>query len=247
VHGDCQLNTALDVVRGPRVDNPIMCALNAQTMIARTNLMQADGSQYMKVVCSPIKSADEWSVEIEMRRRDGNSSPRPSLIDGHIHFAYFPGADQMPESFWSNIANKSHIITAYVDQPSDGVLVAAGGAQGGYALFVKDGRPIYEYNSLGKSRYRVISAELLPAGKSAIRMEFKCDGIGQPEGGNATMFLNDKNVATGRIEMTGLPHGSSETFDVGLDSGSPVSDQYVSPFKYTGVIDRVEVAAEIKD
>ena len=34
---DCQSKTAVDdVVRGATVDNPIMCALNAQAMIART-------------------------------------------------------------------------------------------------------------------------------------------------------------------------------------------------------------------
>jgi hypothetical protein len=222
-----------------------MCALNAQTMMARTVLLQADGSQYMKMVCSPIKSAAEWIAEIEMRR-GGNSNPHPSLIDSQIHFAYFPGADQMPESSWSNIHNKSHTITAYVDQPGDGVLVAAGGAQGGYALFVKNGKPIYEYNWSGKNRYRLISSELLPAGKSAIRLEFKCDGVGPTKGGNVTMFVNDKYVAKGRVEITGLPRGSSETFDVGLDSGSPVSNQYASPFTYSGVIDRVEIGAEIK-
>jgi hypothetical protein len=29
-HANCDYNTALDVVRGPPVDNPVMCALNAQ-------------------------------------------------------------------------------------------------------------------------------------------------------------------------------------------------------------------------
>ncbi len=33
----------MDVVRGPPADNPIMCALNAQTMMARTDLVQAGG------------------------------------------------------------------------------------------------------------------------------------------------------------------------------------------------------------
>ena len=43
----------MDVVRGPTVDNLMMCAFNAQTMIARTDLVQPDGTQYMKVVCTP--------------------------------------------------------------------------------------------------------------------------------------------------------------------------------------------------
>jgi hypothetical protein len=67
-HSDCQAKTAVDMVRGPTVDNAIMCALNAQAMIARTDLMQGDGSQYMKVVCAPSKTADEWLAELEARK-----------------------------------------------------------------------------------------------------------------------------------------------------------------------------------
>ena len=67
-HADCQVKTALDVVRGPTVDNPMMCALNAQTMIARTDLVQANGSEYIKVVCTRSKNAEEWVAEIEARK-----------------------------------------------------------------------------------------------------------------------------------------------------------------------------------
>jgi hypothetical protein len=67
-HADCQSKTAIDVVRGPTVDNAVMCALNAQTMIARTDLVQSDGAQYMKVACTRAKSADEWVAEIEARK-----------------------------------------------------------------------------------------------------------------------------------------------------------------------------------
>ena len=103
-------------------------------------------------------------------------SLRPSLIEGQTHFTYFQGAYRIPESSSANIKNKSHVITAYVDQPGDGVLVAAGGTVGGYTLFVKDGKPTYEYNWFGMSRYRVTSSEKLPAGKSTVRVEFKYDG-----------------------------------------------------------------------
>ena len=65
-HSDCQPKTALDVVRGPQVDNSVMCALNAQTMMARTDLVQGD--QYMKVVCTPSKSAEQWMAEFEARK-----------------------------------------------------------------------------------------------------------------------------------------------------------------------------------
>ena len=55
-------------MRGPQVDNPIMCSLNAQTMIARTDLVQADGTEYMKVVCTPSKNAAQWMAEVEARK-----------------------------------------------------------------------------------------------------------------------------------------------------------------------------------
>jgi hypothetical protein len=37
-------------------------------MIARTDLVQADGSEYMKVVCARAKNADEWVAEIGARK-----------------------------------------------------------------------------------------------------------------------------------------------------------------------------------
>jgi hypothetical protein len=67
-HADCQAKTAVDVVRGPTVDNLMMCGLNAQTMIARTDLVQDGGNQYLKVVCTPRKSAEAWVAEIEARK-----------------------------------------------------------------------------------------------------------------------------------------------------------------------------------
>jgi hypothetical protein len=169
-------------------------------------------------------------------------SLRPSLIAGRTHFTYFSGASRIPESSSANIKNKSHIITAYLDQPGDGVLVAAGGTVGGYTLFVKDGKPTYEFNWFGQARYRVTSSEKLPDGKSTIRVEFKYDGPGLAKGGDVTMFVNDKKVAEGKVEKTIFGRFSAdETFDVGRDDGSPVSDLYASPFKFDGVINRVEI------
>jgi hypothetical protein len=67
-HLDCQPDTAFDVIRGPPVDNPMMCGLNAQTMMARTDLVRGDATQYMKVMCAPIQSADQWESEMAERK-----------------------------------------------------------------------------------------------------------------------------------------------------------------------------------
>jgi len=67
-HVDCQTKTAMDVIRGPMVDNVMTCAFNAQTMMARTDLVQESAGEYMKVVCTPSKNADQWVAEIEARK-----------------------------------------------------------------------------------------------------------------------------------------------------------------------------------
>ena len=169
-------------------------------------------------------------------------SLRPSLIEGRTHFTYFSGAERIPESSSPNIKNRSHILTAYIDQPGDGVLVAAGGTVGGYTLFVQDGKPTYEYNWFGQARYRIAGPETLPAGKSTVRVEFKYDGDGLAKGGTVAMFVNDRKVAEGRVEKTIFGRFSAdETFDTGLDTGSPVSDLYAAPFKFSGALNRIEV------
>ena len=167
---------------------------------------------------------------------------RPSLLAGRTHFTYFQGAYRIPESSSANIKNKSHVITASVDQPGDGVLLAAGGVVGGYTLFVKDGKPTYEYNWFGQARYRVDSSEKLPAGKSTIRVEFKYDGGGLAKGGTVTLFVNDKKVGEGRVDKTIFGRFSAdETFDTGLDTGSPVSERYQSPFRFAGTLNKIEI------
>ena len=174
-----------------------------------------------------------------------NPSLRPSLIAGRTKFTYFPGAVRIPESSSPYVKNRSHTITAFVEIPeggADGVLVAAGGTVGGYTLYIKDGRPTYEYNWFTQIRTKVTSSEKLQPGPATIRVEFKYDGGGVGKGGMATLFVNDKKVGEGRIEKT-VPgrYSADETFDTGMDTGSPVSADYESPFAFTGSLKKVEI------
>ena len=169
---------------------------------------------------------------------------RPSLIEGRTSYTYYPGRVRIPESSAAQTKNRSHTITAYVDVPqggADGVLVAEGGVVGGFALYIKDGRPTYEYNYITQDRYKVSSSEVLSPGPNVIRMEFRYDG-GLGKGGTAVLFVNDKKVGEGRIEKTAWGRFSAdETFDIGEDTGSPVSNNYASPNRFIGTIKKVEI------
>jgi hypothetical protein len=60
-----------------------------------------------------------------------------------------------------------------------------------------------------------------------------------------TMFVNDKKVGEGRIGKTAPSrHSADETFDIGLDTGSPVSNDYASPNPFTGTLKKVEIHLE---
>lgn len=50
-HAACHRNTAIDVMRGPQVQNEIMCGLFGQTQIAPTALAPKPGLEYLKVEC----------------------------------------------------------------------------------------------------------------------------------------------------------------------------------------------------
>ena len=113
------------------------------------------------------------------------------MIAGRSRFTYFAGAKRIPESSSPNIKNKSHTIEAEVEVPAgraDGVLVAAGGIVGGYALFIKDGKLVYEYNRFTQDRYKVGAPDRLGAGKHTVRAEFRYDGGGIGKGGRSRFW-----------------------------------------------------------
>ena len=174
---------------------------------------------------------------------------RPSLMAGRTSLTLYPGMIGISENVFINLKNQSHAITAEVEIPKDGangVLLAQAGRFGGWSLYVKDGKPSYTYNWLGLQRYTVTAAQPLAPGKATIRFEFAYDGGGMGKGGKGTLLVNGKQVATGRIERTQCCFFSAdEGTDVGADEGTPVTEAYKPPFRFTGKISKVTV--ELKD
>ncbi len=183
-------------------------------------------------------------LDDRLAERIADPTLRPSLIEGRTKFTYYPGAVRIPYSSAAQIPNRSHTITAYLDVPrggADGVLVAEGGVSGGYALYIKDGRPTYEYNYAAQTRYKVIGSEVLAPGPNVIRMESHYDGGGLGKGATVMLFVNDRKVGEGRLPKTAWGRFTVEDFDIGADTGSPVSADYASPNRFTGTIKKVEI------
>jgi arylsulfatase len=170
---------------------------------------------------------------------------RPDLMAGRTSLTVYQGMVGMSENVFINVKNRSHTITAEVEIPANGangVLLAQAGRFGGWSLYLKDGKPTYTYNWLGLQRYTVAADQALPAGKATIRFEFAYDGGGVGKGGTGTLFVNEKNVATGRIENTQCcGFSADEGADVGADEGTPVTEAYQVPYEFTGKIDKVTI------
>jgi arylsulfatase len=123
------------------------------------------------------------------------------------------------------------------------VIVAQGGAFGGWSLYVHEGRPAYCYNLFGLQRFTVRGEAPVPAGEHQVRVEFAFDGGGLGKGGTATLYVDGAPVGEGRIAAT-VPvcFSADETLDVGADSATPVSDDYgAKDSGFTGRIEWVQI------
>jgi arylsulfatase A-like enzyme len=170
---------------------------------------------------------------------------RPQLVKGNRQLL-FGGMGRLTENSIVALKNKSHAVTAEIEVPesgAEGVIVAQGGAFGGWSLYVKDGKPAYCYNLFGLQRSKVYGDPEIPAGEHQVRMEFAYDGGGLGKGGTATLYLDGNKVGEGRVENTvPMMFSGDETTDVGSDTGTPVSDD-LSPREsiFTGRVRWVEI------
>jgi arylsulfatase A-like enzyme len=173
-------------------------------------------------------------------------SLRPSHLRGRTHFVYPAGAVRIPERSSPNTKNLHHTLAAEVDIPkggAEGVLVCCGGHTGGFSLFLKEGKLHWEHNYYNETRYCVSSAGPIPMGRHVLSAEVKVDKEGKFEtGGTVTLRLDKTTIGEGRFDkQIGGFFTANESFDIGCDTCSPVSDQYETPFAFTGIIHRVLV------
>jgi arylsulfatase len=180
-----------------------------------------------------------------VERFDAATAGRPTLIRGDSQLL-FGGMGRLSENSVVSMKNRSHAVTARVVIPetgAHGVIVAQGGAFGGWSLYLLEGRLAYCYNLFGLERSKVVAEAVVPAGEHQVRMEFAYDGGGIGRGGTIGLLVNGTPVATGRVERTvPLMFSADETTDVGSDSATPVSDDYdMRTGRFTGRIEWVQL------
>jgi arylsulfatase len=151
---------------------------------------------------------------------------------------------RMPEFTAPGTGRQSTLVTVEADFPegASGVLYALGGASGGVSLFLDKGVLTYEYNMLILQITQISSPESLSAGPHKIEVDTT---IAKPGASDEVILRVDGiEVAKGTVPVT-VPAAftASESFDIGLDLGSPVSANYEErrPFAFDGANIKVNV------
>jgi len=152
---------------------------------------------------------------------------------------YYPGAHRIAEKASAPVKNRAHTIETSLDLQGDeeGVIVACGGFTGGYTLFIKGGKVYFDYNYFD-GVYWTLSADL-PSGPTDIKFNFIKTGNFEGEG---ELYINgDLKAEVDMPQMHLSTFSLSETFDLGEDTGTPVSSLYDDHFAFNGELKKVVI------
>ena len=183
-------------------------------------------------------------------RVTGATTPRSPVASTctrpHLARASGRGPGRLTEEAAPNVKNRSHDASR-LEVTSDaaaaeGVLVAQGGRFGGWSLYCRDGRLSYAYNCYGRSLTTVRAPLALGPGSTSC-----CSGSRTTAARRATA-RRCRSTSTAPRSRRHVPQTTAyyfsfdETFNVGVDRGTPVTDDY-APVRsaFTGTIHGVRV------
>jgi arylsulfatase len=167
------------------------------------------------------------------------STPRPGTPHARSEYVYYPPVAHVPADAAPPLGGRAWLITAEVDVPAggaEGVLYARGSHNVGHSFFVKDGALQFDYNALG-THSRATAPVVLGPGRHELAVRFERTGPG------GTLTLSADGADLTAIDIPAIVRMLGSTgLDIGRDSLSPVVDDYVAPFAFTGSIERITFA-----
>jgi arylsulfatase A-like enzyme len=183
--------------------------------------------------------------------------PRPNLTAGRSEFVYTRPMTGLPQGDSPLLLNCSYTITADLVVPEsggEGMIVTSGGRFGGYGFYLLKGRPVFLWNLVDAKRVRWQGpGDALRPGRHILEFDFKYDGLGPGtlafnnlngigRSGAGVLKVDGKPVATQKMERT-LPIilQWDESFDIGSDTGTPVSQEYQCPFPLTAKLNKLTI------
>ncbi|UTF58945.1 arylsulfatase [Gilvimarinus sp. DA14] len=168
-------------------------------------------------------------------------SPQSAPSNPATEFHYTQDVTGVPEFAGPKVGSRSNLVDIDVNlnKDSEGVLYALGAFSGGVSLWLDKGKLNYEYNLFEIERTSLVIDEKLPQGKVNIQVKTLIPKVRGEA--NISISINGKEVASTKVPRTAaLAFTANDSFDVGMDSYSPVSMAYFdrAPFKFNSDIER---------
>jgi len=172
--------------------------------------------------------------------------PEDMATTGYTNWSFTRNTNRMPEFTAPGLGRTSNtvVIDLEIGEGASGVLYALGGLGGGLTLYMDEGYLVYEYNMMIIEQYSARSKAPLAAGKHTIEVATVIEGNKPGAAGTVTLVVDGSEVGKATLNRSvPLVFTASETFDVGVDLGSPVSLNYDDrrPFAFDGKINTVDV------
>jgi arylsulfatase A-like enzyme len=204
-----------------------------------------------------IEMIATWYVEAgkyDVLPVDGSGLPRmigekPLVALPRDRYVYYPDTQSVPFFAGPRLLNRPHSITADVEIPAggaEGVLLCQGSAAGGYSLFVQDHTLQYVHNYVARDMFRVTSDQPVPPGRHQLRFEFEptgemdlLQGHGAP--GRLQLYIDGALVGQTDVPYTTPIAYNPGALTCGANPGSPITDDYKGPFRFTGKLHTVTV------
>ncbi len=170
--------------------------------------------------------------------------PEDRITTPYTEWNFVQGTRRMPEFAAPGVGRQSTVVTIdmRVGAEANGVLYAVGGAGGGLTVYLDEGFLVYEYNMMIIEKYLGRSAEPLAVGDHIVTVSTSIERPGAP--GTVSIHVDGAEVIEVPLERT-VPAAftATESFDVGVDLGSPVSMDYLDrrPFAFEGEIRSLRV------
>ncbi len=163
------------------------------------------------------------------------AAPRPGLPTSRTRFVYYPPISHIVADACPSVI-RSFTLTVALEHPpakGDGALVARGSSNSGFALYVKDGVPVFDYNAFHEHVF-VRGLRPLAAGRHTVEVRV---ARGADRSAEVTLLADGEAIGSGRI-----PRLYAILSMLGMDLGrslAPVNDEYEAPFVYPGRIETV--------
>jgi len=172
--------------------------------------------------------------------------PEDRIRSPYTSWSFDDTIARMPEFTAPAVGNSNNTVSIELEcgQNASGVLYALGGAGGGLTCYMDTGYLVFEYNLMIIDRSIAKSLDKIAPGKHTIVVDTNLKGPRPGAPADIVMSVDGKEVARTSPKMT-VPAAftASESFDVGVDLGSPVSRDYFErrPYRFEGKITKVDV------